>query len=183
MTYPEFVCFECGVKYGRHQARICTVHEGVCGVCGKTASVTEPRDFGHLVLPDAIVVEMPQCPCCQQSYLAHAPKCPHQAVIELALEMWWYIYQLEGQPVSGDRCGGFEDRLSSFLFRDAFPSRSSASSAVPIMPRVLLVSQCGECRHNEKGRCQKTTYKRNKVPKRGVPSWCPLPQLRQDVVL
>lgn len=47
-AYPTWVCFECGEKYGRHAPGICTVHEDVCGICGKTVPVTEPRDFGHL---------------------------------------------------------------------------------------------------------------------------------------
>jgi hypothetical protein len=49
--YPTFICHECGMKYGRHAPGICTCHEGTCDVCGKVASLTEPRDYGHLVLP------------------------------------------------------------------------------------------------------------------------------------
>jgi len=47
--YPAWVCSMCGAKYGRR--RICAVsswHSGTCGICGHEASVTEPRDFGHL---------------------------------------------------------------------------------------------------------------------------------------
>jgi hypothetical protein len=48
--YPVFICFDCGTRYGRGMppGHICTVHEGVCEICGARASVTEPRDFGHL---------------------------------------------------------------------------------------------------------------------------------------
>lgn len=54
---PYWVCNECGTKWGAwfngsnyvgpapHYA---TYHEGTCGVCGSTATVTEPRDYGYL---------------------------------------------------------------------------------------------------------------------------------------
>lgn len=47
-TYPIWICSECGDKYGRRECGIATWHIDVCGVCGKTKEVTEPRDFGHL---------------------------------------------------------------------------------------------------------------------------------------
>ena len=56
--YPEFICHDCGVKYGgwykkgsytgpaKHYA---TYHNGCCGICSKVdVPVTEPRDYGHL---------------------------------------------------------------------------------------------------------------------------------------
>jgi len=47
--YPYWLCFDCGRAHGRSPAEgACTVHEGTCGLCGKTAPVTQPRDFGHL---------------------------------------------------------------------------------------------------------------------------------------
>jgi len=48
--YPEFICFDCGKKYGNNpdSNHICTVHEGICWICGQKKPVTEPRDFGHL---------------------------------------------------------------------------------------------------------------------------------------
>lgn len=46
--YPEWVCVPCGKKYGRSVPELATLHEGVCGVCGESGPVTEPRDFGHL---------------------------------------------------------------------------------------------------------------------------------------
>lgn len=48
--YPAWVCLPCGNKWGRRVGGggVCTVHQGVCGVCGETRAVTEPRDFGHL---------------------------------------------------------------------------------------------------------------------------------------
>ena len=51
MTYPTYICFECGLRHcnnGNGTGRCCTVHEGKCGICGKVRAVTEPRDFGHL---------------------------------------------------------------------------------------------------------------------------------------
>lgn len=46
--YPQWVCFECGHKYGNRKGGLCTVHYGICGICGNEKTVTEPRDFGHL---------------------------------------------------------------------------------------------------------------------------------------
>ena len=46
--YPAWVCAPCGHKYGRRKCGVATWHEDDCGVCGKRAVVTEPRDFGHL---------------------------------------------------------------------------------------------------------------------------------------
>lgn len=51
--YPTWVCFPCGYKYGRWNAKqraehICTIHTGICDICGQERAVTEPRDFGHL---------------------------------------------------------------------------------------------------------------------------------------
>jgi len=48
--YPDLICFDCGRKHGRarHSNRISTVHLGVCDICQRYTSVTEPRDFNHL---------------------------------------------------------------------------------------------------------------------------------------
>jgi methionyl-tRNA synthetase len=46
--YPQWICFDCGEKYGRRKAGTCTVHPDICDVCGEETMVTEPRDFGHL---------------------------------------------------------------------------------------------------------------------------------------
>lgn len=47
--YPDWICIDCGEKHGKGPGNdCCTMHMGVCGVCGKDAAVTEPRDFGHL---------------------------------------------------------------------------------------------------------------------------------------
>ncbi|MDE2103365.1 MAG: hypothetical protein KGL39_39355 [Patescibacteria group bacterium] len=46
--YPAWGCLDCGKKYGRRDAGICTIHKGKCGICGEEKMVTEPRDFGHL---------------------------------------------------------------------------------------------------------------------------------------
>jgi hypothetical protein len=48
MNYPSWICGDCGTKYGRKPCGIACWHMGVCGVCGKTTAVTEPRDYGHL---------------------------------------------------------------------------------------------------------------------------------------
>jgi len=58
---PQWVCWFCGEQYGlyyqlelkevlsREQKRCSTYHEGVCGVCLETKTVTEPRDYGYLL--------------------------------------------------------------------------------------------------------------------------------------
>jgi len=48
--YPAWVCGECGNKYGKGMSNdhVCTIHNDICGICGKMGPVTEPRDFGHL---------------------------------------------------------------------------------------------------------------------------------------
>jgi len=46
---PTWVCHKCGVKYGSFRCGIATWHNDTCGVCGKEAAVTEPRDFGYLL--------------------------------------------------------------------------------------------------------------------------------------
>ena len=48
--YPTWVCHQCGMKHGKAptDGKWATYHEDVCGVCGATASCTEPRDYGHL---------------------------------------------------------------------------------------------------------------------------------------
>lgn len=49
--YPGWVCSDCGVKASKAMGNttlafdVSTFHQGVCGVCGETKSVTEPRDF------------------------------------------------------------------------------------------------------------------------------------------
>ena len=49
-TYPNWICRDCGQRYGNRPAGISTWHNGACGWCGHYKSVTEPRDYGH---PDA----------------------------------------------------------------------------------------------------------------------------------
>jgi hypothetical protein len=48
--YPVWICRECGRKHGHGwpEGHVATFHTGTCGVCGREASVTEPRDYGHL---------------------------------------------------------------------------------------------------------------------------------------
>ena len=46
--YPEWVCCDCGKRYGRRSPTYATWHQGECEICGLTKTVTEPRDFGHL---------------------------------------------------------------------------------------------------------------------------------------
>jgi hypothetical protein len=62
-----WVCYSCGTKYGRWYqgdsysgpaAHCSTNHIGTCDVCGTVdVSVTEPRDYGHLVLVDNVQIE------------------------------------------------------------------------------------------------------------------------------
>jgi len=58
--YPTWVCHPCGTRYGKwYQGdtytgpkHLCsTMHVGRCDLCGsKEIAVTEPRDYGHLVI-------------------------------------------------------------------------------------------------------------------------------------
>lgn len=44
--YPTWVCSDCGLKASQGKAfTVSTFHNGVCGVCGQTKAVTQPRDF------------------------------------------------------------------------------------------------------------------------------------------
>lgn len=49
--YPTWVCIECGANAAIEQhlpvMKVSTFHEGICGICGKTKAVTEPRDYGY----------------------------------------------------------------------------------------------------------------------------------------
>ncbi len=49
--YPAWVCTDCGTKYGKSMSTASTYHTGICGACGKEASVTEPRDYGYPDFP------------------------------------------------------------------------------------------------------------------------------------
>jgi hypothetical protein len=48
--YPAWICRPCGEAHGRGMPshHVSTWHMDTCGVCGRRAEVTEPRDFGHL---------------------------------------------------------------------------------------------------------------------------------------
>ncbi len=62
--YPNFICDECGMKYGRWYQRgdysgpphhCATYHKGTCEICGASkVPVTEPRDYGGLIQPKFI---------------------------------------------------------------------------------------------------------------------------------
>jgi hypothetical protein len=62
-----WVCHSCGTKYGRWYqegsysgpvAHCSTYHMWTCDVCDAAdVSVTEPRDYGHLVLVDNVQIE------------------------------------------------------------------------------------------------------------------------------
>lgn len=47
-SYPQWICSTCGAEYGKRRCGVATWHAGKCDLCGIEASVTEPRDFGHL---------------------------------------------------------------------------------------------------------------------------------------
>lgn len=54
--YPSWVCRECGDAHSRlggmPMGHAATYHMDNCGICGGWKAVTEPRDFGHLVIPE-----------------------------------------------------------------------------------------------------------------------------------
>lgn len=56
-TQPDWVCDECGQKWGRWwdgpiytgpSTHYATYHSGLCGVCNEEKTVTEARDYGYL---------------------------------------------------------------------------------------------------------------------------------------
>lgn len=60
MSYPTWICYDCGHEHGRWPAdHVATFHEpdktdatDVCGWCGRNdRSLTEPRDFLYPVHP------------------------------------------------------------------------------------------------------------------------------------
>jgi hypothetical protein len=46
--YPVWICHPCGMKHGNRTEGMATFHKNTCDICGAEASVTEPRDYGHL---------------------------------------------------------------------------------------------------------------------------------------
>lgn len=44
----QWICLDCGNKYGHRPVGLATWHEDICDICGKKTGVTEPRDFGGL---------------------------------------------------------------------------------------------------------------------------------------
>ena len=48
--YPDWICAPCGQAHGRGwpEGHVATFHAGTCDICGQSASVSEPRDYGHL---------------------------------------------------------------------------------------------------------------------------------------
>jgi len=52
MTYPAWICGDCGERYGRRVPKLATWHIDECGWChDPVATVTEPRDFGYPAAP------------------------------------------------------------------------------------------------------------------------------------
>lgn len=48
----NWVCSDCGEKYGRRQCSDgATWHPDICSVCKAETFVTEPRDFGGIRIP------------------------------------------------------------------------------------------------------------------------------------
>ena len=45
---PEWVCMDCGERYGRRAVGMATFHMDECGICGQEKAVTQPRDYGYL---------------------------------------------------------------------------------------------------------------------------------------
>jgi rRNA maturation protein Nop10 len=48
MAYPTWVCDFCALENGgKIPSHAYTVHQDVCGICGKITTVTEPRDYSY----------------------------------------------------------------------------------------------------------------------------------------
>lgn len=43
----DWICPQCALEHGAktYPGHLATFHTGVCGCCGETKTVTEPRDF------------------------------------------------------------------------------------------------------------------------------------------
>lgn len=47
--FPEWICEDCAEIYGRGPRNpYIQFRSGACDLCGETAMLAEPRDFGHL---------------------------------------------------------------------------------------------------------------------------------------
>jgi hypothetical protein len=44
----DFVCKDCGLKYGRYSVGCSSTWTGTCHVCGERKPITEVRDYGYL---------------------------------------------------------------------------------------------------------------------------------------
>ena len=49
--YGDWICHECGTKYGTQRQEYSTWHNGFCDYCLENKSVTEIRDYGYPQLP------------------------------------------------------------------------------------------------------------------------------------
>lgn len=70
------------------------------------------------------------CPVCKRPRPSHEDGCEFHKLVKLSMEMWYYIYKLEGRPTHWPRCGQFESRLLEFVEypgSSCFPSTSSPS--------------------------------------------------------
>lgn len=47
--YPVWICHDCALANGGNTrpGHCSTIHEDICGWCGKMKMVTEPRDYGY----------------------------------------------------------------------------------------------------------------------------------------
>jgi len=43
----DYICNECGRKYGKPSPGVHTAHSGECGVCGETRTITNQRNYGY----------------------------------------------------------------------------------------------------------------------------------------
>lgn len=48
-SYPEWICYDCGEKYGRQSIGFhAKGRQGECEICGRSKTVTEPHNYGWL---------------------------------------------------------------------------------------------------------------------------------------
>ena len=41
----DYICHDCGTKYGEPRNGVSTVHQGTCGICGKETGVSHQRNY------------------------------------------------------------------------------------------------------------------------------------------
>jgi len=55
------------------------------------------------------------CRECGMPRYNHAKNCEYKELADLALDMWYYIWEIEGRKHDAGRCNSFRDKLHKFV--------------------------------------------------------------------